>query len=77
MLTREIWIIRIIGWTFLALSVYDIAMRWTITHLESGVVPPSNDAVPFGLLAGGAFDLVGRALAKIGASASGGSSARP
>jgi hypothetical protein len=67
MLTRWIWCVRAIGWAMLALSVYDIVMRWRIADPEAGYVPPSNDAVPFALLAGIGFELAGKTLAKLGA----------
>ncbi|HEU4427758.1 MAG TPA: hypothetical protein VFT98_03305 [Myxococcota bacterium] len=69
MLAREILLVRLIGWGLFALCIFEVAMRWTHSDREAGLVLPSNDAVPFGLLGAVGFELAGRALSKIAASA--------
>jgi len=69
MLRREILAVRAIGWVLFALSAFDFAMRWARSDLATGFVLPSGDAVLYGLAAAVGFELTGRALARLAASA--------
>ena len=66
---REIWCVRGIGWALIGTGIYSVAMSWTMRDPASGVWGPTSDVVPFALITGTAFDLVGRVLARLRASA--------